>query len=93
MPSPAEIIVDLAEQALKKAAKPQYADTWIPLTSSNLNAFYWDSESTDLTIEFHGGRRYRYFRIPDSMVEGLLRAGSPGEWWHANLRGAPFERL
>ena len=41
---------------------------------------------------FHGGRVYKYFRIPPEMAEGLATASSPGGWFWQNLRGAPFER-
>ena len=67
-------------------------DQWHYVTSSNINAFKYDPSTQDLWINFHGGRIYRYYRIPPWMVEGLATASSPGGWFWQNLRGAPFEK-
>ena len=65
---------------------------WHYVASSNIDAFRYDPETQDLWINFHGGRVYRYFRISPELAEGLATASSPGGWFHANLKGAPFER-
>jgi hypothetical protein len=65
---------------------------WVPVTSSNLDAYKYDPQTRDLLIQFHGGRVYRYFRIPQWMVDGLASAGSKGEYFHKYIKGAPFER-
>ena len=62
------------------------------LSSSNLDAFAYEPATKTLRIEFHGGRRYRYFNIALETAAGLATATSPGGWFHENLRGAPFER-
>lgn len=66
---------------------------WHYVASSNVDAFKYDKQTKTLDIQFHGARRYRYFNIPPDMAEGLATAGSPGGWFHANLKGAPFERI
>lgn len=66
---------------------------WHPVASSNVSAFRYDKNTRALDIRFHGNREYRYFNIPAEMAEGLATASSPGGWFHANLKGAPFERL
>ena len=65
---------------------------WRPLSSSNLDAYKFDPESRELLIQFHGGRVYRYYNIDQSLADGLGSASSPGGYFHANLRGAPFTR-
>ena len=65
---------------------------WRPLSSSNLDAYNYNPETQELRIQFHGGRIYKYFRIPQEMADALGSASSPGGWFHANLKGAPFER-
>ena len=67
-------------------------DQWHYVTSSNIDAFKYELETQELSIQFHGGRIYKYFRIPPWMVAGLATASSPGGWFHQNLRGAPFEK-
>jgi hypothetical protein len=70
-----------------------FADNaWHYVSSSNIDAFAYDPETQELRINFHGGRVYKYFRIPPEMAEGLATASSPGGWFWQNLRGAPFER-
>jgi hypothetical protein len=66
---------------------------WHYVSSSNVDAFRYDRAAGNLEIQFHGVRRYRYFRIPPDLAEGLATAPSPGGWFHQNLKGAPFERL
>ena len=66
---------------------------WHYVSSSNVTAFRYDRERRDLYMDFHGNRRYRFPNIPAWMAQGLATAPSPGGWYHANLKGAPFERL
>jgi len=66
---------------------------WHGVRSSNLDAFRYDEAQSHLDIEFHGGRQYRYYDISREKAAGLVNAGSPGGWWHANLKGALFTRL
>ena len=65
---------------------------WRALASSNLDAYRYDPESRELLIQFHGGRIYRYYNISQEMADALGSASSPGGWFHATLRGAPFSR-
>lgn len=68
-------------------------NAWHPVSSSNVDAFRYDKSERALYIQFHGNRRYKYFDIPAEMAEDLASAASPGGWFHANLKGAPFERV
>jgi hypothetical protein len=76
------------------AAREWWNDNeWHYVASSNVTAFRYDRDGRALTIEFHGHRRYLYFNIPEDMAGALAAAPSAGQWFHANLKGAPFERL
>ena len=81
------------ETAVEEATQWWNDNQWHYVASSNVSAFRYERESKALEIEFHGGRRYRYFNIDEGMAEGLASASSPGQWFHANLKGAPFERV
>jgi hypothetical protein len=66
---------------------------WHYVSSTNVEAFLYDRETQSLQIRFHGNRTYKYFSIPPELAGGLASAASPGGWFHANLKGAPFERM
>ena len=67
-------------------------NAWHYVSSSNITAFKYSARERALWINFHGGRIYKYFSIGEGMAEELASASSPGQWFHANLKGAPFER-
>jgi len=58
----------------------------IPLSSSNLRAVDYHPFTARLIIVFHGGGLYAYDRVPPTMFHGLLRAESPGRFFHAHIR-------
>jgi len=89
----AEAIFEAYRRAREQRENEQCFDQWVTLVSSNLDQFFYDSSTGDLTIEFHGARQYKYFRIAPEQVIELCRTGSPGKWWWANLHGAPAQRL
>lgn len=62
--------------------------------SSNLAAVGYDPLAAVLTIAFHGGRVYEYFRVPFSIYWGLLRAESHGKYFHAQIKNRySFRRI
>ena len=50
-----------------------------PIRSSNLRAVGYDRLRHVLTVQFHGGEIYDYFRVPESVYAGLL-AYQPHPW-------------
>lgn len=84
---------DLAPELLSTAGDWWDDNQWHYVSSSNVDAFKYDKAARELYIQFHGARRYKYFNIDRDMAEGLAQASSPGGWFHANLKGAPFERV
>lgn len=65
---------------------------WIPVTSSNLAAVWYDPESERLKIEFCSeGRRsspryYAYTGVPMQVFLGLLNASSKGKYHAAHIK-------
>ena len=53
------------------------------------------SESEDvLEIHFRQGEIYRYFMVPHHVVQELLGAESPGEYFRARIRlNYPYKRV
>ncbi|RXZ48650.1 KTSC domain-containing protein [Agromyces fucosus] len=59
----------------------------IGVSSSNIVTIGYDTASQTMEIEFIGGSVYQYFDIPAHIYEGLLAAGSAGQFFHAQVRG------
>ena len=66
-------------------------DDWTPLASSNLSAYRYDASDQTLQIRFHSGRSYSYADVPQSTVDGLAQAGSPGQYFNSNIKGVYTE--
>ena len=63
---------------------------WHSLTSSNLRrcAFEEDEDgNTTLHVQFNSGKTYELADVPSSIFNGLLEAGSPGQFYNANIKG------
>lgn len=58
----------------------------IPVISSNLRSVGYDPVTSTLEVEFHTGSVYEYRRVPAQVHDGLMRAGSKGEYFHDNIR-------
>jgi hypothetical protein len=58
----------------------------MPVTSSNVIAIGYDSNTLTLEIEFKDGGVYQYFDVPGTVYQELMRAGSIGQFMHANIR-------
>lgn len=57
----------------------------IPVASSNLSSVGYDPITKTLRIAFHSGT-YDYYNVPESVYEGLLNAGSKGEYHAAYIK-------
>ena len=66
----------------------------IPVSSSNLCSVGYDPGSQTLEIEFNHGGVYQYAGVPEGEYEGLMSAGSKGQYFHANIKNRyPFIKL
>ena len=61
--------------------------TLTPVKSSNISALGWEAET--LEVQFVGGARYRYARIPESVHRALLAAPSIGKAFTELIRRHP----
>ena len=59
----------------------------IQVSSSNVAAIGYDSDSETLQIEFNNGTTYQYFDVPEEVFEGLRDAGSVGGYLAAHIKG------
>jgi hypothetical protein len=56
------------------------------VSSSNIRAVGYDADTSTLTVEFHGGRVYRYRGVPASVYRGLMSAASHGSYFHDHIK-------
>ena len=59
----------------------------IPVESSNIKSIGFDEDSSTLEIEFLSGTVYQYFDVPFPVYEGLMEAGSKGQYFAQNIKG------
>lgn len=58
----------------------------IPVSSSNLHSVGYDNGT--LCIEFNSGWLYEYYNVPISVYQGLMAAGSKGEYHHQYIKSS-----
>jgi hypothetical protein len=58
----------------------------IPVFSTTLHAVGYDRRTCVLEAEFRTGEVYRYFLVPPSAFEGLMRASSKGSYFNQKIR-------
>lgn len=65
--------------------------------SSNINAIWFDKTGYGtgiLSIEFHSGAVYEYYRFPEVLFDRFLRAPSFGKFMWKYIRGRyPYRRV
>ena len=57
-----------------------------PVSSSNIRAIGYDSESNMLEIEFRSGGVYQYFGVPEPIYNELMHASSHGSYFHRYVK-------
>ncbi len=67
----------------------------ISVESTNLASVGYDEDSSTLEIEFLNGGIYQYNGVPTEIHEGLINAGSKGQYFHQNIRnsGYPYSKI
>ncbi len=50
------------------------------VSSSNVASVGYDSLSSTLEVEFHGGSIYQYFAVPSSVYAAMMSAASKGSY-------------
>lgn len=56
--------------------------------SSSINAVGYDTGHSRLTIQFHNGRTYEYYDVPEWIWNGITKpCESVGKFFNASIRG------
>lgn len=61
---------------------------WLPVTSRAFAAARYDRDSRHLEIQYHDGRIYRHYRVPERVYIKLVGATSPGTYLNEGIK--PF---
>ena len=65
-----------------------------PVSSSNISAIGYDSDSEILEVEFTNGAVYSYSGVQLGEYDGFMNADSKGKYLHANIKGRyPYVKL
>jgi hypothetical protein len=59
---------------------------WIPAVSTNVAEYAYDYEGLRLFIRFKSGALYAYEDVPQTVWDGLLSAGSKGQYVFHTIR-------
>jgi hypothetical protein len=60
---------------------------WIPVTSSNLEAYHYDQASRSFYLRFKKGKAfYVYANVEPTLVEEFQKAESHGKYFIANIK-------
>jgi hypothetical protein len=57
----------------------------ISVSSSDIDSVGY--ENGTLHIRFNSGGLYAYYGVPQSVYQGLMSAGSHGQYFNANIKG------
>lgn len=89
------------ERKLKDAQEPPQPVAGLPakevvivhheLQSSNIFSAGHDPINNVLEIKFRVGGLYRYFDVPEEIATELVRAESPGGYFHAKIKGGGYK--
>lgn len=58
-----------------------------PVTSTNVAEIGYDEEQRTLEVLFRNGTLYQYFEVPPHIFTELIKAGSPGQYLNAIIKG------
>lgn len=61
------------------------------VSSSNIAAIGYDSDTNELVVEFNNGGVYKYLDVPFETYQELMDAESHGVYFNANIRKGGFE--
>ncbi len=59
--------------------------TLLPMESNMISAAGYDSERRYLLVLFNTGKAYEYYEVPPEEYNGLMAAGSKGEYMREHI--------
>lgn len=59
---------------------------WITVSSSMMSKLRYDKDACALDIEWHGGRIFRYFEVPQDEFARLIQAPSKSQYFFEEMK-------
>lgn len=56
------------------------------VVSGHIRAIGYHAEAAILVVEFHGGRYYKYYPVPEEVYRSLMNAPSKGRYFNHHIR-------
>ena len=63
---------------------------YVRVSSSNIEAVGYEEATQTLGVRFMGGGEYHYFRVPETVYNGLLSASSVGRYFDGYVKKAGY---
>jgi hypothetical protein len=57
------------------------------LKSSRIKSAEYNDSTGVLTVEFYKGGKYKYYSVPETVYQGLIRSSSPGNYFDLAIKG------
>lgn len=77
----------IGKEVLEEINKEEKLFGRIPIDSSNISSIGYAETSTTLEVEFHSGAVYQYFDVPLNVYQGIMEAGSKGQYFAQHIKG------
>ena len=58
----------------------------VAIRSTSLRSVGYQASKHILELEFHNGRLYRYFRVPEAIYQAFMAAESHGRYFNSQIR-------
>ncbi len=67
----------------------------VQVDSTDLATVGYETETSTLEVEFRKGGIYQYFGVPQEVYEGLMSAGSKGQFFNQHIKkaGYPYSKV
>lgn len=62
-------------------------ETYVVRGSSNIASIGYDTDTETLTVDFHDGNSYDYFKVPQSVYAAFKVASSAGSFFARQVKG------
>jgi hypothetical protein len=56
-----------------------------PVDSKNIAKVGYDGSEAKLRLQFHNGKTYEYYPVPQDVFQGLMNSHSKGKYAHQNI--------
>ena len=56
------------------------------LNSTRIRSVEYNDSTEVLTLDFFKGGKYKYYSVPETIYNGIIKSASPGAYFDANIK-------